>query len=197
MLVGLTSISPIRNPEPSPSGLIPDAHCCRLTQNIMSGGPKCPYSLAFQHEYLHGWSSAALCTSALGVDGEWLAEQSMDPGMSPAKPAPSQALRPISCCAHRASKFLAQPLLKIMTQVEIPQEISSGKRTEQPTPLLSPSCHQAGCPGAASIPPPVLCILCPLCVLAGGSGPSLWAPRQMDSWKTLSRTAADSKQGLC
>lgn len=69
MLMGLTRITLIRNPEPSPSGLIPDAHCCRLTQTVISGGPKCPHSLAFQRKYLHGCPSAALCTSALGVHG--------------------------------------------------------------------------------------------------------------------------------
>lgn len=119
------------------------------------------------HKYPHGCSSVALCTSALGVHGEWLPEQSVKPRMSPAEPAPSQALRPISCCVHQTSKFSAQTLLKIMAQT--PQEISSGKRTEQPAPFLLPSCHQAGSPRAASIPPPVLlCILRPLCAPCWG-----------------------------
>lgn len=113
-------------------------------------------------KYPHGCSSGALCTSALGVHGEWLPEQTMQLRMSPAEPAPRQALRPISCCVHQTSKFSAQPLLKIMAQT--PQKISSGKRTEQPAPFLLPSWHQAGFPRAASIPPPVLlCILRPLC----------------------------------
>lgn len=138
----------------------------------MSGGPKCPHSLAFQHKYLHGCSSTALCTSALGVHGGWLAEQIMKPRMSPDELTPSQALRPVSCCVHQDSKFLAQPLLKIMAQIQTLQEMSSGKRTEQPAPFLFPSCHEEGSPRAASIPPPVLpYILGPLC----GPGWGKWS----------------------
>lgn len=133
-------------------------------------------------KYPHGCSSGALCTSALGVHGEWLPEQTMQLRMSPAEPAPSQALRPISCCVHQTSKFSAQPLLKIMAQT--PQKISSGKRTEQPAPFLLPSWHQAGFPRAASIPPPCRSPLHPLTSLWSLLGkvvpvsepPGRWAP---------------------
>lgn len=63
-------------------------------------------------------------------------------------------------------------------------EISSGRRTEQPAPFLFPSCHQAGCPRAASIPPPVLlCILWPLWSWLGKvvpvfEHPGKWGPRK-------------------
>lgn len=88
----------------------------------MSGGPQCPHSLALQPRYLHGCSSAALCTSGLGVHGEWLAEQSMKPRMSPAEPAPSTQT-PQLLCPPRQQVLGIALTENHGTDVDIPENI--------------------------------------------------------------------------
>lgn len=128
----------------------------------MSGGPQCPHSLALQPRYLHGCSSAALCTSGLGVHGEWLAEQSMKPRMSPAEPAPSTQT-PQLLCPPRQQVLGIALTENHGTDVDIPENIFRKEDRATftlPVPLL---------PSGSSIPSPVLfCILWPLCAPGWG-----------------------------
>lgn len=111
----------------------------------MSGGPQCPHSLALQPRYLHGCSSAALCTSGLGVHGEWLAEQSMKPRMSPAEPAPSTQT-PQLLCPPRQQVLGIALTENHGTDVDIPENIfrrgqSNLHPSRPPSPIRQAPSH--------------------------------------------------------